>query len=650
MFVSTVNTFTRRGRICQKLLAARPCSNHGQHRMILPFVTSKRQQHQQRQSSSSSSHSKASSSTPSSLTKWITATGALTVCLGLDFVAPNELHHGPTYWSETTTDNSSSNTDKVKKEGFNGNDNNSRSHLLPSSKPHNAHVVIVGGGMAGLHTALALKEQQNQEDTKVTILEGSSIGNSASGKSKGLVVAGLQVPQDELAQRIGSKVAQQVYDLTYQAEKRLKNEIINKYNIDCDYIESAMVEASIHPIEEEEEEDNEDDDGDCRMLTAAEVRKYLGQPDTSKLYQGGEYDPHSAGIHPLKLTQGLALVLETRFQNVQIHEHTKAMKIEKMDTNTTTTTTTTSTTDDNKNQKKPIYKITTESGAEITCHHVVLCTGPEHVSKALSKQLVHSIIPVHTWMASTEPLGDKCPLPPATTTTNDTTNDTTNTNNNKNTTKSWFSLPSIFKSSSSSSSPSSTTTTTTSKTSEPPVTLCGDDYVCLNYWRRTPDGRLLFGSLADTYPVPVWFAKWRLQKALANVYPQLANVKLEHVWGGTLAISRYAVPLIGRDTSFDTKNDNATTTTKPNFSNGGVWYATGFAGHGIVPTVMAGTVIANAILGQSQEWTLFQQHFQPEFIWYPVSRIGAQLVFVIYNIWDWLHVNGVPVPKVYKPW
>jgi len=108
--------------------------------------------------------------------------------------------------------------------------------------------------------------------------------------------------------------------------------------------------------------------------------------------------------------------------------------------------------------------------------------------------------------------------------------------------------------------------------------LCGDDYVCLNYWRRTDDGRLLFGSIADAYPMPRWLAEARLRRCLKEVYPQLADVPFEHIWGGTLALSRDAVPLIGRDEGFDDKDatNNAS-------SKGGVWYATGFGGHGIVP-------------------------------------------------------------------
>lgn len=175
--------------------------------------------------------------------------------------------------------------------------------------------------------------------------------------------------------------------------------------------------------------------------------------------------------------------------------------------------------------------------------------------------------------------------------------------------------------------------------------MAGDDFVCLNYWRRTDDGRLLFGSLADAYPSPKWWAEYRLRQALQQVYPQLKDVPFEHVWGGRLAFPRDAVPLIGRDQGWDHEGAES------NPTKGGVWYATGFGGHGIVPTVMAGSVLADGILGRDdQAWRLFQREFPPHYTFWPFSQIGAQAILSIYNVFDWLHVKGVPVPQLPKPW
>jgi glycine/D-amino acid oxidase-like deaminating enzyme len=253
-------------------------------------------------------------------------------------------------------------------------------------------------------------------------------------------------------------------------------------------------------------------------------------------------------------------------------------------------------------------------------HSVILCTGPELVSKQLSQRLANAIIPIYTWMASTPPLGDQCPLQDGV--MDQILNDTNNNNNNNNNNNSKNNNP-----------------------QSKPAPLCGDDFVCLNYWRRTKDGRILFGSLADAYPMPQWLAEYRLRYSLRQVYPQLGDVPFDHVWSGRLAVAIDAVPLIGRDEGFDSSKD----ITKP--SDGGVWYATGFGGHGIVPTAMAGSVLADAILGiDDVTWRLFQREFPPKYSFWPVSRIGAQALLMTYGFFDWLHVKGVPVPRLPKPW
>ena len=166
----------------------------------------------------------------------------------------------------------------------------------------------------------------------------------------------------------------------------------------------------------------------------------------------------------------------------------------------------------------------------------------------------------------------------------------------------------------------------------------------LNYWRRTEDGRILFGSLADAYPIPNWLAEYRLRRALREVYPQLGDIPFDHVWGGTLAFASNAVPLIGRDEGFDYYDSNKS-------SDYGVWYATGFGGHGIVPTVMAGSVLADAILGiDDKTWRIFQQEFPPQYAFWPFGRIGGETILSVYNLFDWLHVKGFPIPRFSKPW
>ena len=114
------------------------------------------------------------------------------------------------------------------------------------------------------------------------------------------------------------------------------------------------------------------------------------------------------------------------------------------------------------------------------------------------------------------------------------------------------------------------------------------------------------------------------------------------------------MPLIGRDTDYDdTISDAKEESQSSKNSSSGVWYATGFAGHGIVPTTMAGSLVANAILEipDQQQWQLFQTYFPPSsFNGYPYSRLGAGMVLSVYNIWDWVGKKGIPLPALPKLW
>ena len=70
----------------------------------------------------------------------------------------------------------------------------------------------------------------------------------------------------------------------------------------------------------------------------------------------------------------------------------------------------------------------------------------------------------------------------------------------------------------------------------------GDDHILLNYWQTNDysagtndngEGRILFGSLGDTYPFPRWLASWRLRSVMSEIYPKFANVRFDYIWNGS---------------------------------------------------------------------------------------------------------------------
>jgi gamma-glutamylputrescine oxidase len=108
----------------------------------------------------------------------------------------------------------------------------------------------------------------------------------------------------------------------------------------------------------------------------------------------------------------------------------------------------------------------------------------------------------------------------------------------------------------------------------------------LDYFRRSSDQRLLFGGRASYSTLPPPNLRRTLIHRMIRVFPQLAGVALDYVWGGFVDISRNRAPHWGRIT--------------PN-----IYFAQGFSGHGIGTTGLAGRVLAEAIRGQSARLDVF---------------------------------------------
>ncbi len=84
----------------------------------------------------------------------------------------------------------------------------------------------------------------------------------------------------------------------------------------------------------------------------------------------------------------------------------------------------------------------------------------------------------------------------------------------------------------------------------------------LNYFRRTPDNRLLMGGRRNlqTDLDPAESAR-ELQGRVLEFFPQLTSYPISHVWGGKLGATFDLLPHIGQ--------------------REGVWYAMGYGGHGV---------------------------------------------------------------------
>ena len=121
-----------------------------------------------------------------------------------------------------------------------------------------------------------------------------------------------------------------------------------------------------------------------------------------------------------------------------------------------------------------------------------------------------------------------------------------------------------------------------------------DTRFVVNYFRLSRDGRLLFGGgettsnrlLADPGPL--------VRRCMLRIFPQLADVRVDHAWGGTLAITRSRMPSIGR-------------------LRGGLYYGQGYSGHGVALATLGGALIAEAIAGTLERFDVFAKLPQPPF-------------------------------------
>jgi glycine/D-amino acid oxidase-like deaminating enzyme len=106
----------------------------------------------------------------------------------------------------------------------------------------------------------------------------------------------------------------------------------------------------------------------------------------------------------------------------------------------------------------------------------------------------------------------------------------------------------------------------------------------LYYYRLTPDRRMLFGGRAAFFPEndqTIRRSAEILRRGLIDVYPQLCDTKIDYVWGGTLDFAFDIMPHAGQ---LD-----------------GMYYAVGYAGHGVAMATYQGQKMAELIAGDKPE-------------------------------------------------
>lgn len=390
------------------------------------------------------------------------------------------------------------------------------------SRAVEADVCVIGGGLAGLTTALEL-QRRGQE---TVLLEANRIGWGASGRNGGFVSAGYSEGLSAIIAKSGLEDAQALYRLSREGAAYVRQRT------------AAWPDADINPVEGRLSVLRTDDSARL-MATRDRLEKDFEHATvywptervrdalhTERYFQGLQ-DPDGFHIHPLNYT--LALAREAEQAGVTIYAGTRALALE----------------------RKGGRHLVRCAGGQVSAGTLVFCTSG--YEQRLFRPLTRALLPIATYMIASRTLNEE-----------------------------------------------------EQQTISVPYAI-SDERRAGDYYRLYR-GRLLWGGRITTRREEPKALGQMLKQDVTSVYPSLGRLQLAYAWSGLMGYARHKMPLIG-PCGADVGGDGP--------PRDGFWMATGFGGHGLNTTAMAGELIARAIVEKDDRWKLFRP--------YPLQPVGGAL-------------------------
>ena len=232
---------------------------------------------------------------------------------------------------------------------------------------HRADLVVVGGGYAGLWTAVLAKRRNPGQ--RVVLVESETVGWAASGRNGGFCEASLTHGRENGLSRWPQELPE-LERLGAQNLDAFERDLI-ELNIDAQFERPGFLAVAVE--EHQVAWLRESPDGD--FLDAAAVRAHLNSP----IFLAGSWDrAHTALVHPGKLAFGLARAAADL--GVEIFEHSRVTALESGRTGAVT--------------------VHTAAGS-LVAERVALATN---VFRPLLKRARLMTVPVYDYVLMTEPL------------------------------------------------------------------------------------------------------------------------------------------------------------------------------------------------------------------------------------------------------
>jgi gamma-glutamylputrescine oxidase len=249
-------------------------------------------------------------------------------------------------------------------------------HALPAlASRMEASVCVVGGGFAGLNTALGLAERGVRD---VVVLEADTPAFGASGRNGGFVFGGFSRGESALLRDLGPARAKALYDGTTQAVELIRQRIA-RHGIDCEDTQAGILWANWfrdQSVLRQRQALLADMFGqDWQWVGRDDVRRQLS---TSR-YHDALFEPRAFHFHPLKYANGLARVAGE--QGVALFAHSPAVSLARSGEG---------------------WRVTTPSGSVEAKQVVLACGG---YLAGLHRRVDAGVLPIATYVVVTEPLG-----------------------------------------------------------------------------------------------------------------------------------------------------------------------------------------------------------------------------------------------------
>jgi gamma-glutamylputrescine oxidase len=237
-------------------------------------------------------------------------------------------------------------------------------------------ICVIGGGLAGLATALDLAERGR----KVVVLERHAIGWGASGRNGGFASPGFPSGVPALVRKAGRDGARELMGIARAGHDLLRARI-GRYAIDCGPIQDGALRCAMADATESLEATVEEMGREYGLRYEYWPREKLRAHLDTRQYSDAFLNTHSFSVHPLNLARGMARAVQE--QGGQVFEQSGV----------------TATVLDGAR------KIVRTAQGEVHADQVVIACGG-YVG-GLDWTVGMATVPIATFVMVTEPLGDR---------------------------------------------------------------------------------------------------------------------------------------------------------------------------------------------------------------------------------------------------